>query len=154
MEAKARQTSGMRLRLLRLAIITLLLLGTGAGAVEPSLDLAMATLPPGTLSSEQLLARFSGQTVESVTAAQGRESLSYYHPGGELRQQRLGKTRRGHWRVTKEHQICLQMEDLPEKCRIVVREGEEYRKYIVRKNGRHQHTVTYRTFHPGNPFGL
>lgn len=154
METKARKTSGIRLRLLSWASLALLMAGTGVGAVEPGVELALATLPPGTLTSEQLLARFSGQTVESVTAAQGRESLSYYHPGGELRQQRLGKTRRGHWRVTKEHQICLQMEDLPEKCRIVVQEGGEYRKYIVKKNGRHQHTVTYRIFHAGNPFGL
>lgn len=144
----------MTLRLLKLATFALLLVGSTGGATEPGSEFARTALPPGTLTSAQLVARFSGQTVESVTAIQGRESLSFFHPAGELRQQRLGKTRRGHWRVTKEHRICLQMEDLPEKCRIVVKEEGEYRKYIVKKTGRHQHTVTYRIFHAGNPFGL
>lgn len=111
-------------------------------------------LPPGTLTTTELLARFSGQTVDAITAVQGRRSVSYYDPGGEMRQQRLGQTRRGRWRVTTDSRICLQMEELPEKCRIVVKEGEEYRKYIVKKNGRHQHTVTYHGFRRGNPLGL
>lgn len=97
---------------------------------------------------------FFGQTVDSVTAVQRRESTSFFDPSGEVRQLRLGKTRRGHWRVTTGHRICLQMEDLPEKCRVVVLENGEYRKYILKKNGRHQHTVTSQLFRPGNPLGL
>ena len=36
------------------------------------------------------------------------------------------------------------MENLPEKCRIIVKEGAEYKKYIVKKNGKHVHSVNGR----------
>lgn len=111
-------------------------------------------LPAGTLSSEEVLALFKDQTVYSVTAAQGRESVSYYDPNGEVRQMRNGVKRTGTWRVTKNGRICLQMEDLPEKCRIIVKEKGTYKKYIVKKNGEHQHSVSYPAFRDGNPLGL
>jgi hypothetical protein len=44
------------------------------------------------------------------------------------------------------------METLGEKCRIIVKEGDEYKKYIVKKNGHHQHSVSYRNFAPGKQF--
>lgn len=112
------------------------------------------TLPEGTLTADEIVSLFSNHTVESVTAVKGRVSLSFYAPDGELRQMRHGKKRHGTWRVTPNDRICLQMEDLPEKCRIIVREGGVYKKYIVKKNGRHQHSVTYRSFVKGNPYGI
>jgi len=63
-------------------------------------------------------------------------------------------SRCGHWRVTKNDRLCLRMEDLPEKCRIVVAENGGYKKYIVRKNGKHQPTVSYLSFLEGNNLGL
>lgn len=137
---------------LRQYLIPMLLIGllaTTADAVE-----RRGFLPPGTLTAEELTALFSDKTVESVTAVRGRVSLSYYSPTGEVRQERNGRERFGQWRVTNSGRICLQMEQLPEKCRIVVKEGREYKKYIVRKNGQHQHSVTYRKFVNGNPYGL
>ena len=44
------------------------------------------------------------------------------------------------------------MEDLQEKCRIIVKEDGEFKKYIVKKNGQHQHSVSYRKFTPGKTF--
>ncbi len=111
-------------------------------------------LPAGTLTAGQVLTLFSGKTVSSVTAVRKRVSLSYYDPGGEVRQSRKGTKRFGRWRVTEHGRICLQMEQLREKCRIIVMENGEYKKYIVKKNGNHQHTVTYPHFWDGNPFGL
>ena len=111
-------------------------------------------LPPGTLSADELLRLFSDKTVYSVTAVRKRESVSYYASSGELLQMRNGVKRTGHWRVTANDRICLQMENLPEKCRIVVKEDGEYKKYIVKKNGRHQHSVSYVEFRDGNPLGL
>ena len=136
-------------RLLTLLIGLLVLSATAAFAAIPLND-----LPRGTLTKQELLNLFSDRTVVSVTAVRGRRSVSYYAPNGEIRQRRLGITRRGHWQVTKNARICLQMEDLPEKCRIVVREGDLYKKYIVKKNGHHQHTITYLSFRKGNPLGL
>lgn len=117
-------------------------------------DLAKTSLPQGALQAEELVALFSNKTVYSVTAEAERESVSYYAPSGEIRQKRNGITRYGRWRVTDNHRICLQMEDLPEKCRIVVKENGGYRKYIVHKSGQHQHSVSYPRFEQGNPLGL
>ena len=107
-------------------------------------------LPTGTLNKKQLVALFSDQTVETVTAKNGRASLSYYGPSGSVEQLREGIKRRGKWRVNKADRICLQMQNLKEKCRIVVKQANSYKKYIVKKNGQHQHSVTYRTFTAGN----
>ncbi|WP_303722493.1 hypothetical protein [Malonomonas rubra] len=107
-------------------------------------------LPPGTLGKKQLEELFSGKTVESVTAAKGRVSRSYFAADGTVEQVRDGVERYGKWRVADNGRICLQMENLKEKCRIIVKEGEQYKKYIVKKNGRHQHSISYRKFSPGN----
>lgn len=111
-------------------------------------------LPEGTLNSQELFALFNDRTVHSVTAVQGRESISYYDPSGEIRQLRNDIKRIGQWRVTEHDRICLQMEDLPEKCRIIVHENGVYKKYIVRKDGNHQHSVSYPLFLDGNVLGL
>jgi len=123
-------------------------------AVDAFAAIGLEELPPGTLTAQELLKLFSNQTVVSATAVRERGSVSYYDPNGELRQQRLDVTRHGRWRVTEDARICLQMEDLPEKCRIVVLENGVYKKYIVKKNGEHQHSVTYLSFRKGNPLGL
>ena len=107
-------------------------------------------LPEGTLDHDQVVALFNDRTVESVTADKGRVSRTYYAPDGSVDQLRNGKHRRGKWRVTKNGRICLQMEGRSEKCRIIVKEKGEYHKYIVKKNGHHQHSVSYRSFVAGN----
>jgi hypothetical protein len=109
-------------------------------------------LPPGTLNRDEVRALFLDKTVESVTANQGRVSHTYYSPEGKVLQMRNGVQRTGEWRVTKNARICLQMENLGEKCRIIVKEGSTYKKYIVKKNGHHQHSVTYRSFKDGKQF--
>jgi len=105
-------------------------------------------LPQGTLGSKRLKKLFADRTVESVTAKKGRVSLTYYSPDGNVEQIRDGVMRTGKWRV-KSKRICMQMDGLKEKCRIIVKEGGGYKKYIVKKNGRHQHSVSYRKFTPG-----
>lgn len=141
---------GYRSLLLALLVLGSPVLGSGQ---EAEVNTVVA-LPEGTVTAEELVALFSNKTVHSVTTAAGRESVSYYAASGEIRQRRNGKTRYGRWRVTDNHRICLQMENLPEKCRIVVRERGSYQKYIVRKNGQHQPSVSYPRFEEGNPLGL
>ena len=109
-------------------------------------------LPLGTLKREQVVKLFSGQTVESVTASKSRVSHTYYDPDGAVEQLRNGDKRYGNWRVRSDARICLQMEDRSEKRRIIVKEGDQYKKYIVKKNGHHQHSVSYRKFAPGKRF--
>jgi hypothetical protein len=109
-------------------------------------------LPEGTLDRKQLKKLFADKTVESITAKQGRISQTYYGPDGAVIQFRNDQQRHGKWRVTKQGRICLQMEDLKEKCRIIVEEDGVYKKYIVKKNGRHLHSVSYRDFISGKQF--
>ncbi len=109
-------------------------------------------LPAGTLTREEVIKLFSGQTVESVTASKGRVSHTYYNPDGTLEQVRNGTKRTGKWRVSKNARICLEMEGFEEKCRIIVKEKGKVKKYIVKKNGQHQHSVSYRNFTPGKTF--
>jgi hypothetical protein len=111
-------------------------------------------LPQGTLNAEEVWTLFSNRTVESVTATKKRKSLSYYDPVGTMRQVRNGQARHGSWRVLEHGRICLQMENLPEKCRIIVKEDGTYNKYIVKKNGQHIHSVSYPSFKKGNPYNL
>ncbi len=131
-----------------LSIIAALLLGSSVVQAQESSDVR---LPSGTLSAGQVIELFSDRTVETRTVVKQRESLTYYHPDGEVVQVRNGNTRRGFWRVRDDGRICLQMEEFREKCRIIVRGlGGGYRKYIVRKNGLHQPTVDYLGFTEGN----
>jgi len=112
-------------------------------------------LPANTLDRTQVMALFEDRTVESRTVNKRRFSVTYYHPEGEVRQLRDDNKRYGFWRVRPNGRICLQMETLKEKCRIIVRvPGGSYRKYIVRKNGQHQPTVDYVRFWKGNTFDI
>ena len=109
-------------------------------------------LPLGTLTKKEVVELFSGKTVESVTAKKGRISHTYYHPDGKVEQVRNNQFRYGNWRVRPDGRMCMQMEDLKEKCRIIVLEDGQYKKYIVKKDGRHQHSVSYRSFLSGKNF--
>lgn len=134
---------------LLVVLIAVVILGDIAVAADDGIP-----LPDGTLNANDVVELFSDKTVESVTAVRGRSSISYYAPNGEVRQQRKGVTRIGKWRVLDNGRMCLQMDGLPEKCRIIVNENGIYKKYIVKKSGKHQHSVTYRSFRDGNPLGL
>lgn len=118
------------------------------------LQAAKVKLPDGTLKRKALKKLFSDRTVNTITAKKGRLAVSFYSADGEVRQLRKGKKWSGTWRVSKKGRFCIQMEGFREKCRIVVKEGDSYKKYIVKKNGKHQHTLTYLSFTKGNPYGL
>jgi hypothetical protein len=125
--------------------------------VAPGTHLETGTgvdLPAGILNAENIRALFINFTVHSVTALKRQKSVSYYDPDGEIRQLRKGIVRIGRWRITDDDRICLKMESFPEKCRIIVKEGGVYNKYIVKKNGKHQLSVHYVAFESGNPLGL
>ncbi len=107
------------------------------------------SLPMGTLNEQAVTELFSNKTVQSVSVHKGRVSLTYYDPDGSLEQLQNGIKRHGIWRVTKNGRICLAFAGSREKCRIIVKEGKIYKKYIVKKNGQHQHSVNYRKFLPG-----
>jgi len=133
---------------LKLLLLSALVIGL-AGGCAPSIKKSIP-LPAGTLNAVEIEALFSGKSVESVIDKSGRVSLTYYNPNGELRQLQKGKIRSGTWEVRRDGRICLQIEDKSRQCRIVIKEGAAYRKYIVKKNGNHKQVLTYRLFQDGN----
>jgi len=117
------------------------------------LEFAGVSSPPlEQLNKKEIIALFSGMTVESETVRQGRISLTYYSPDGTLKLERNGKSYNGTWRGTDNDRMCLKLEDSQEKCRMIVKEGNSYSKYIVKKNGQHQQSVKYRWFMHGKRF--
>lgn len=107
-------------------------------------------LPKGALNATEVTALFTGYTAESVLLSNGRISLTYYDPNGGLRQLQDGKKRSGTWQVRKDGRICLDFSGERERCRIIVKEGPVYYKYAVKKDGKHQRILTYKSFRKGN----
>lgn len=107
-------------------------------------------LPAGTLNAAEVTKLFSGKSVESILDKNGRKSLTYYNPDGSLRQLQDGNRRSGVWRVREDGRICLDFAGERDRCRVVVKEGNTYVKYIVKKNGQHERIITYRSFRDGN----
>jgi hypothetical protein len=133
-----------------LAVLLLTALVVGCAPTMAKKGKKATPLPPGTLSAVEVTALFSDRTVESILDSNGRISLTYYNPNGELSQLQDGEKRNGIWRVRKDGRICLAFAGSGEKCRIIVKEGDVYRKYIVKKSGTHERIITYRSFSDGN----
>lgn len=128
-------------------ILTVLLAGcAGIGTKQKE----SAQPPAGTLDAASVTALFSGKTVESILDKTGRVSLTYYSPTGELRQLQNGEKRSGSWEVREDGRICLDFPGDDRQCRAIVKEGNVYRKYIVKKDGSHVPVVTYKSFRDGN----
>jgi len=77
-----------------------LLLSVGLAAADSAVAAGRPPLPDGTLDTAQVTVLFSGKTVLSRTVKSQRESRTYYHPDGGVRQLRKETRRFGHWRVT------------------------------------------------------
>ena len=129
---------------------TLLIILAGGCASMNTKSKKTVPLPPGTLKAAEVISLFSGKTVTSVLNENARISQTYYSPDGQLRQLRKGLKRNGIWEVKKNGRICLQFEGRKKKCRIIVKEGPNYNKYIVKRDGNHQWILSYISFRNGN----
>lgn len=134
------------LRYLLLALFTITLIG-GCAVKKSQKEMP---LPLGTLTASEVNVLFTGYTVESVLNSSGRKSLTYYNPNLEMIQLQNGAKRSGYWRVREDGRICLKFGTEDEKCRIIVKEGETYYKYIVKKSGNHERVLSYTSFRKGN----
>ena len=110
-------------------------------------------LPDGTLTADEVRALFSGKTVKSVTFSKGRVSDIYYGQGGELRQVRNDEVRAGTWKVKNNGRLCMKIAEGKKRCRIIVRTGSNYVKYVVRNDGNHEPVVRYISFEKGDALG-
>ncbi len=124
------------------------LLVTGCAILDRS------AAPEGTLDASEIRELFTGKTVKSVTFSRGTVRETYYMANGELRRLRKGEVSPGSWRVRKDGRLCQQVDEHAETCRAIVRAGDTYVKYVVRKDGDHRPIVRYLDFKPGNPLNL
>jgi hypothetical protein len=143
--------NGESMKIIKLLLsCTLLIVLFGGCASMNSKSKKAAPLPPGTLNATEVTSLFSGKSVTSVLDENGRVSLTYYNPDGQLSQLRKGKKRNGTWLVKKNGRMCLQFEGRKKRCRIIVKEGLTYSKYIVKRDGNHQRILSYTSFQDGN----
>lgn len=109
---------------------------------------------PVFLTQDEVQALFIGQTVESHNLNTKITSFTYYRPNGKALQERLWEKRTGNWRTLDDGKICLQFSGKKERCRIIGKKGDRYRKYRPDKSGQLVPIVKYRRFINGNTLKL
>lgn len=107
-------------------------------------------LPAGTLDAAAVKALFADNSVEAVDDMSHVASLTYYYPNSLLRQTVKGKVYNGTWTVRKDGRLCEQINCRDKKCRIIVKEGDVYKKYVVKRDNNHRLETTYKSFKKGN----
>lgn len=107
-----------------------------------------ADTPP--LGEAEVQRLFVGNTVESYNLNTKFTSFTYYHPNGELIQERLWARRTGTWTIEKDGSICLAFNKRKRKCRRIVHDGKSYYKVLPDENGQPKKIVRYRYFAAGN----
>ena len=107
-------------------------------------------LPAGTLDAAAVKALFTDRSVEAVDDNSHIVSLTYYYPNSLMRQTVKGKVYNGTWTVRKDGRLCEQVNCRDKKCRIIVKEGDVYKKYVVKRDNNHRPETTYKSFKKGN----
>jgi hypothetical protein len=107
------------------------------------------------LSAEEVTELFSGKTVEGINVNKGYSFKAYFDPNGTVRAKYAVGGRQGKWRVDKKGRKCIKWEDQrKEKCFVLVKEGEVYKEFKIKKDGRRKHLSTFKNFTEGNLYGL
>ncbi len=104
------------------------------------------------LSEEEVLSLISGNTVQGIHLGQNIPFENYFDPGGKALQQ-LGDERiEGEWFVDKQGRHCVKWENKTRKCRIVVRDKDEYREYTINaKTGKREYILIINKLYEGHP---
>lgn len=132
------------------ASLLVIFLAAGCATTSVTSRESAVPLPPGTLNTQEVTTLFSDRTAESILDSNNRVSLTYYDPNGKVRQLQDGLKRDGAWRVRDDGRICLKFGAERERCRIIVKEGSAYVKYIVKSDGQHERILSYSSFIAGN----
>ena len=107
------------------------------------------------LSAAEVTELFSGKTVEGINVNKGYSFKAYFDPNGTVRAKYAVGGRQGKWRVDKKGRKCIKWEDQrKEKCFVLVKEGEVYKEFKIKKDGRRKHLSTFKKFTEGNLYGL
>ena len=116
---------------------------------------ATTALAENELSAAEVTELFSGKTVEGINVNKGYSFKAYFDPNGTVRAKYAVGGRQGKWRVDKKGRKCIKWEDQrKEKCFVLVKEGEVYEEFKIKKDGRRKHVATFKKFTEGNLYGL
>ena len=107
------------------------------------------------LSAAEVKKLFSGKTVEGINVNKGYSFKAYFDPKGTIRAAYPFGTRQGKWQVNKKGRKCIRWKDKKKQnCNLIVRDGEVYKEFKIKKNGDRKHVATFKKFTDGNPNDL
>ena len=110
----------------------------------------------GNLSGNEVRQLISGNTVEKVHAKRGYSIVTYYSPDGTYRQIADGEAQSGTWNIDSEGQLCSMRQDWGGECRLIAKEGSEWKAYKVPDNPMKPRTLKriWKKIVRGNPRNL
>ncbi len=104
------------------------------------------------LSEDEVLSLISGKTVQGIHLGPNIPFESYFAPDGVALQKRGDQRLEGEWFVDKQGRHCVKWEDKTRKCRVVVRDQDEYREYAINsKTGKREYTLIINKLVEGRP---
>lgn len=108
-------------------------------------------LPAQTLDVQQLKTLFSDRTA-AANAPDGKsqELVTYFAADGQVVEAQQGVVKKGKWYVRDDARLCVDLAEENRDCRIIVKDGDDYRQYAVKLDGNHHHELTWVEFRKGN----
>jgi len=105
--------------------------------------------PAHTLSTEEVMTLFSGNTYQAIIPSRKIFMKVYVDPNGTMRGMQAGHKFTTKWQVNDQGQICVSYKDKM-NCRFVMREEGQYKKYKLNEQGEKVVLVLYKSFAKGN----
>jgi len=127
-----------------------LIISLGCGILLAACQTSPRQTGGAVLNADEVARLFVGNTVESYNLNTRYTSFTYYHPNGQLLQERLWARRTGTWTIQDDGKICLSFRKTQLKCRNIVRQGPRHYKILPDESGKPVKIVRYRYFAEGN----
>ncbi len=102
-----------------------------------------------TLSSEELIKLFSGNTYVAVIPSRKLKMIVYVDPDGTMRGMQSGHKFTSKWMVNDKGEICVSYKDKM-SCRVVMEQNGVYKKFKINEQGEKTVLVVYQSFSQGN----
>ena len=130
------------------SLLYLLILTSGLAIAKES-EKPDLILPAGVLTALQIEQLFIGKTVAATIESKDRNLVFFFAEDGKVQRIRNGWQKSGRWKVRDDGRLCIDLKGSSRECRMIVKQGDQYRQYAVKKDGNHQYEITYNSFHKG-----
>jgi len=105
--------------------------------------------PIATLNAEQVTQLFSNTTYKASIPSRNLTMSVYVDPDGSMRGMQAGRAFKSRWEVSEQGEICVSYKDKM-RCRFVMNDKGQYKKYKLNEQGEKVILVIYESFLPGN----